>query len=76
MNYYECEFSLTSPDKGTYSICIKGERKPTPAEAEHFCSSDMAMLNLTKCVAVDELTHDEAFMFYDMSRESEFPIFR
>ena len=75
IGYYECEFGFDKPEKGTYSICIKGLRKPTPEEAEAFCRRDMANLGLVKCLAVDEIDHDNAVLSYDMDNEDNFPIF-
>lgn len=77
-NYYECEFTNTESEGwGTYSICIKGERMPTPSEAEAFCSKDIQALGANKCLSVMPLTYEEAHDgSYDMDREDSFPIFR
>lgn len=75
IKYYECEFELAEPEQGTYSICIKGARKPTAKEAESFCKKDMEILGLKKCVAVDEIDHKDAVLSYDMGNEANFPIF-
>lgn len=75
VHYYECEFGYEKPEQGTYSICVKGLRKPTKKEAERFCASDMNLLGLTHCLAVDECSHEEAKAFYDMEQEERFPTF-
>ena len=79
MNYYECEMTDAKNEEwGSYSICVKGVRAPTPEEAEQFPARDMAALGVTcpKCTYVGQLTSDEAHDgSYDMSREDEFPIF-
>jgi hypothetical protein len=69
IKYYEVEF-----DDG-YSIAIKGIKKPTKWQATRFLRSDMKQLNLKKVVNILEITKEEAFNFFDMENEVNFPIF-
>lgn len=68
LNYYEAEFS------DGYSICIKGLRKPTIEEANDFLKEDCKNMNVS-VIDVLDLDEDEAYTFFDMSNEANFPIF-
>lgn len=81
--YYEIEFdndirSRESTDEtvGDYSICIIGERKPNYQEAEEFCKKDMEEMGYKHVVAIREIDDDEAQNFFDMEKESLFPVFK
>lgn len=81
--YFEIEFSNDNTlDRGTegcdddYSICIIGYDSPSIEEATKFCKSDMEKLNYKYVVSVTEITKDEAYNFFDMENENNFPIFK
>ena len=69
INYYEIEFG------SSYSMVIKGVRKPTKKEAALFLENDMSKLNETKVVKVLSISKEEAYSFFDMEFEKDFPIF-
>lgn len=81
--YYEIEFDnnirgreSTDETVGDYSICIIGERKPNYQEAEEFCKKEMEQMGYKYVVAIIEIDDDEAYNFFDMKKESLFPIFK
>lgn len=77
-NYYELEFLIDDDGDGlrrTSSMCVLGYRKPTIEEAKEFWKTDCELYEDETLVAIYELTEDEAHTDFDMSRESEFPIF-
>lgn len=77
-NYYELEFLIDDDGSGlrrTNSMCVLGYRKPTIEEAKEFWKTDCEMYGDEALVAIYELTEEEAHTDFDMSRESEFPIF-
>ena len=69
VNYYELEFD------DEYSICIKGERKPTVEEANIFAKADCEKFGAS-IIDVLEISDKEAHMSFDMEKEESFPIFR
>jgi len=69
INYYEAEFS------DGYSICIKGERKPTITEANEFLKVDCMNMKTT-VINVLDIDNNEAHNFFDMSNEDKFPVFQ
>lgn len=77
-NYYELEFLIDDDGNGlrhTSSMCVLGYRKPTIEEAKEFWKKDCELYGDETLVAIYELTEDEAYTDFDMSRENEFPIF-
>lgn len=81
--YFEIEFDNDKRSRdtdgdivGDYSICIIGTRKPSIEEAEQFCKSDMEQMGYKYVVNVLEIDAEEAHSFFDMERESEFPVFQ
>ena len=78
MRYFEIEFSNggDNGDYDQYSICIVGERKPSVEEAEEFCKEDMKILGYERVEKVLEIDKHEAHMYFDMSDEKNFPVFR
>lgn len=77
IKYYEVEMSSkTQPEEmGTYSICIKGLRKPTKKEAEEFIKKDLNSSGYDYVSFVNEIDLEEAKCFYDMENEANFPVF-
>jgi len=80
--YFEVEFSNNNTiDRSIdgcgdeMSICIVGTDWPSIEEAADFCKADMERNGYKFVVSVSELSEEEAYAFYDMSREKEFPIF-
>ena len=77
--YYEIEFGSFDDNNvltdDTYSICIKGNRKPTIKEAAEFCKEDLKIVGYDAVISVDEISHEEAIHFYDMENEEKFPVF-
>lgn len=69
INFYELLF-----DNG-YGICIKGIRQPSISEANKFCEQDIKKSDAKEVVSVDPISHTEAYAFYDMSNEKNFPVF-
>lgn len=61
-------------DEGGFWMCIHGVRQPAPEEAERFLAGDVKN-NGGKVLAVNQISAEEASAFYDLSRESEWPIF-
>lgn len=78
MNYYEIEFgdAMSGVDCDHYSICIRGERKPTIKEAEEFCKTDMRLFGYRRVTDVLEITSKEAHDFFDMRNEEQWPVFK
>lgn len=73
--YYEVVFRNHKSLTDTYSICIKGTRKPTCSEAHEFCKEDMEKMNYDYVYEVIEITEKEANMFFDMETECKWPVF-
>lgn len=76
--YYELEFLIECFDgeiRHTTSMCVLGYRKPTIEEAKEFWKTDCEMYGDESLVAIYELSEEEAHDGFDMSRESEYPIF-
>ena len=77
MRYFEVDMdSTTNKNAGTYSICIKGTRKPTKEEVKEFLKTDMDSLGYDTVSFINETTLEEAKNFYDMDNETKFPIFK
>ena len=75
-SYYELEFAIdcfNSEIKHTSSMCVLGYRKPTIEEAKEFWKADIH--EDETLIAIYKLTEEEAHDSFDMSRESEYPIF-
>lgn len=75
-NYYELEFAIDCFNgelKHTSSMCVLGYRKPTIEEAKEFWKKDI--YEDETLINIYELTEEEAHENFDMSRESEYPIF-
>ncbi|WP_313069839.1 hypothetical protein [Lacrimispora sp.] len=77
IKYYEVEMSSKTKVKemGTYSICIKGLKKPTRKEAEQFIKKDLKSNGYDYVSFVNEIDLEEAKCFYDMENETNFPVF-
>lgn len=76
MKYFEIDMeSSKNPENGTYSVCIKGIRKPTVDEVKQFCKADMENFGCDTVTGIYETTLDEARNFYDMENEMNFPVF-
>lgn len=71
MKYYEVFFDNCHDT----AICIKANREPTLVEATIFCMKDIKAMGFTQVTEISELTKEEAYHFYDMSNEENFPIF-
>lgn len=71
ISYYEVLFC------DGYGICIKATKKPTHSEAAQFLANDMEKwgYSVSDIEAVYKILHGEAVIFYDMERESEWPVF-
>jgi hypothetical protein len=81
--YFEIEFSNDNTiDRSTegcdsdFSICIIGTKSPSIKEATEFCKHDMELYGYKYVVSVTEIPKEEAYSFFDMSREEKFPIFQ
>lgn len=81
--YFEIEFSNDNTiDRSTegcdsdYSICIVGTKSPSIEEATEFCKNDMEFYRYKYIVSVTEIPKEEAYNFFDMSKEDIFPIFQ
>lgn len=74
-NYYVLEFMINGSREHTSSMCVLGYRKPTIEEAKEFWKKDCELYGDETLFDVYEITQEEAYDAYDMSRESEFPIF-
>lgn len=82
--YFEIELSndktidrSTEGHESDYSICIVGEREPNSfQEVEEFCKKDMEKLKLKYVVSITEIPKLEAYTFFDMENEANFPVFR
>lgn len=75
-NYYELEFVIgcfNGEVNHTSSMCVLGYRKPTIEEAKEFWKKDI--YEDETLINIYELTKEEAYENFDMSRESEYPIF-
>ena len=75
VRYFEIIFS-GGCDDSELSICILGEDKPTISEAELFCKDDISLFKCSGVSEVIELSREEAYQSFDMSCESELPIFK
>lgn len=75
MRYFEIIFS-GGCDDSELSICILGEDKPIISEAELFCKDDITYFKRNSVQEVIELSREEAYQSFDMSRENELPIFK
>jgi hypothetical protein len=77
VKYFEVDIeNSTDNEAGTYSICIKGTRKPSKREAKEFLKKDMESLGYDTVSFINETTLEEAKNFYDMEGEANFPIFQ
>lgn len=77
VKYFEVDMESTKDQNaGTYSICIKGMRKPNIEEAKLFLKSDMENLGYDSITFINETTLEEAKNFYNMEKEDDFPIFK
>lgn len=74
-NYYVLEFMINGDKNHTSSMCVLGYRKPTIEEAKEFWKKDCELYGDETLIDVYEITKEEAYGGYDMSRENEFPIF-
>ena len=68
MIYFEAEF-----DNGG-SICCRGKRLPTIAEANIFCAADVKING--EVVSVVEISAEEANLFFDTDNIDAWPIFK
>lgn len=57
------------------SICIKGMRMPSYAEAKEFCLDDMERLGCNCVTGVHQISHAQAEDEYDLSNEEYWPVF-
>lgn len=71
--YYEVVFK--DYQNLTHSICIKGIRKPTDMEAHKFCKGYMEKMGYGYVYEVNEITKEEADMFFDTENEYNWPVF-
>ena len=79
--YYEVEISkhdnrAKNGKRNETSMCIVGVREPSIKEAEKFLADDI--IRVYKCTNVDkvrEISKEEAYSFFDMENESDFPVF-
>ena len=74
--YYEIEFGNHKDLSDLYSICIIGTQKPTLKETTDFCKKDMKNMGYDYVNDVLEITEEEAYRFFDMENEDNFPIFQ
>lgn len=74
-NYYVLEFAIDGNKNHTSSMCVLGYRKPTIEEAKEFWKKDCELYGDETLIDVYEITKEEAYGGYDMSRENELPIF-
>ena len=74
-HYYEVEFGNWKNLEDLYSICIVGTRKPTLKEAEEFCKKDMVSMGYEYVNDVEEISDEEAYKFFDMENENNYPVF-
>ena len=74
-NYYVLEFAIDGNKNHTSSMCVLGYRKPTIEEAKEFWKKDCELYEDETLIDVYEITKEEAYGGYDMSRENELPIF-
>lgn len=73
--YYEVEFGKKSDETDIFSMCIIGICKPSVEEAEKFLAEDLDVMGYDQVNEVLEIDYEEAHNFFDMERESNFPIF-
>ena len=79
--YYEVEISkhdcrAKNGKRNETSMCIVGIREPSIKEAEKFLVDDI--IRVYKCTNVDkvrEISKEEAYSFFDMDNENNFPVF-
>lgn len=81
--YFEVEFSndntinrSTEGCDSDYSICIIGKRDPSIKEVEEFCKKDMDQMGYKYVVSITEIPKEEAYAFFDMKNEENFPVFQ
>lgn len=74
--YYEIELRRLNNFSDSYSICIIGTRKPSKEEAEEFLKEDIKNLEYDIVTDVLEIDKNEAYQFFDMKNEKDFPIFK
>ena len=73
MKYYEVIFDNGTNEVETMdSICIVGSEKPTEKALENdiLFRQDMKLFNSDHIYAIDELSKEEAFAFFDMENVS------
>lgn len=73
--YYKVTVGKKKCLMDSYSICMVGIRKPSPAEAKEFLKSEMEKWNFDLVFDVEEISPYEAHAFYNMENEEEFPVF-
>ena len=61
-------------DDSNFWMCVRGVRKPTFEEAEHFFAEDVKN-NGGNVLAVNHISEDEARGCYDLSNEDNWPVF-
>ena len=75
VNFYEVEMRNSKNMEDSYSMCIKGIRKPNIKEAKDFLKNDLKNLGYDLISDILEISKEEAFNFFDMENEKKFPIF-
>lgn len=75
INFYEVEMKNSKDKEDSYSMCIKGTRKPSITEAKEFLKNDLENLGYDVISDVLEISKEDAFNFFDMENEQNFPIF-
>ena len=77
MKYFEIVFGWNglNPRKDMESICIKGMRRPSIAEAKEFCEEDMERMGCNSVWKVREISRTEAEDEFDLSNEDMWPVF-
>ena len=72
--YFEIELRNTKDLADEYSMCIKTIKRPTFDETKEFLKEDMEKFGYDNVSSIIKIDKEEAFKFFDMENESNFPI--
>lgn len=75
VKYYEVEFGKSEKPDDNFSMCILGRRMPSVDEAKEYLAETMELLGYNEVTKVLEITSEEAYNFFDMDNEANFPVF-